>query len=325
MIARIFPEARSFRRVCRYVSQDLARSIVLDVEGVREHDYRLMARDFETIHSLRELRGRPVFHCVLDFHAKEELDDRQVVEIAREYMREMGLVNTQYVVVKHTDTDHNHVHIVANRINYEGEPFDLYPAILRSNDIVKELVKQHGLLLPGQKNLRETNFDTLNESATRKYAIYRSIKESLPGCNGFEELEQRLRREGIDTRYRVDDRTGNRIGISFRYQGIAFKGSEIDRDFSFGQLHKKLVQQQALTQWQSEKLQLRAIQVAEEQKVLQEKEAMAQRQQQQREEEERALQLKQKMEREGEEETRRQKRAQRQRQEERPVHRLRIH
>jgi hypothetical protein len=323
MIARIFPRASSFRRVCRYVSKDMARSIVLDAEGVREHDYRLMARDFETIHSLRELRQRPVFHGVLDFHRKEELDDRQVVEIAREYMREMGLVNTQYAVVKHTDTDHNHVHIVANLINYEGEPLDLYPTILRTNDIVKELVREHGLLLPGKKNLRETNFDALDGSETRKYAIYRSIKEALPGCNDFEDLQQRLTREGIDTKYRVDEQTGDRIGISFRYQGAAFKGSDIDREFSFGQLHEKLVQQRELTQWQDQKLQLRAVQVAEEQKALQEKEAMVQRQQQQRQEEERALQLKLKMEREEEKELNRQRQAQRQ--EQRQVHRLTIH
>jgi hypothetical protein len=323
MIARVFQRASSFRRVCWYVAQDLERSIVLDAEGVRGHDYRLMARDFETIHSLRELRAMPVFHGVLDFHPKEELDDGQLVKIAREYMQEIGLINTQYALVKHTDTEHNHVHIVANRINFEGEHLNLYPTVFRSNDIVWELVREHGLLPPGQKNLRETNFDALNGPETHKYAIYRSIKESLPGCHGFEELEQRLRCEGIEIKYRVDDRTGDRTGISFRYQGMSFKGSDIDRDYSFGQLHEKLAQQQVLTQWQGEKLELRAVHIAEEQQALQEKEAMVQRQQQKREEEERALQLKQKMEREEEKELKRQRRVQQQRQ--RQVHRLRIH
>jgi Relaxase/Mobilisation nuclease domain len=300
MIARVFPRASSFRRVCWYVAQDLERSIVLYAEGVREHDYRLMARDFETIHSLRELRAMPVFHGVLDFHPKEELDDGQLVKIAREYMHEIGLINTQYAVVKHTDTEHNHVHMVANRISFEGEHLNLYPTVFRSNDIVRELVREHGLLPSKQKNLRETNFDALNGPDTRKYAIYRSIRECLPGCNGFDELQQRLGREGIDVRYRVDDRTGGRTGISFRYQGMSFKGSDIDRNYSFGQLHENLERQQVLTQWQDQKLELRAGQVAEEQKALQEKEAVAQRQQQQREEERKALEQKQKMEREEE-------------------------
>ena len=321
MIAKVFPSASSFRRVCQYVSQDRERSIVLDVEGVRGHDHRLMARDFETIHTLRELIGRPVFHGVLDFHPKEELDNRQLVKIAREYMREMGLINTQYAVVKHIDTAHNHVHMVANRVNFEGEHLNLYPTVFRSKDIAQELVREHGLLPAGQKNLRETNFDALDGMDTRKYAIYRSIKECLPGCDGFEELEQRLKREGIDVRYRVDDQTGDRIGISFRYQGLSFRGSDIDRNYSFGQLQQKLGQQQVLTQWQGEKLELRAGQLAEEQKALQEKEAVVKRQQQQREEEKKTLEQKIAME---EEKTLKRQR-QVQQQEERQVHRLRIH
>jgi Relaxase/Mobilisation nuclease domain len=322
-MAKVFRPARSFGRVCRYVSSDLRRSIVLDAEGVRGHDYKLMARDFEIIRSLRETWSRPVFHGVLDFYPKEELDDDQLVKIARAYMQEMGLVNTQYAVVKHIDKEHRHVHIVANRINFEGEHLNLYPAQFRSNDIVRGLAREYGLTPPGQKNLRETNFDALNVPETCKYAIYRGIKESLPGCHDFEELERRLRDEGIEVKYRIDDRTGDRNGISYRYMGFSFKGSDIDREYSYGRLHEKLARQQVLTQWQSEKLELRAVQVAEEQKALQEKEALVQREQRQREEEKKALERQQKMVREEEKELRRQRRVQQQ--EERQVHRIRIH
>jgi hypothetical protein len=62
---------------------------------------------------------------------------------------------------------------------------------------------------------------------------------------------------------------------------------------------------------------------SEEQKALQEKEAMVQRQQQQREEEKKTVEQKQKMEKEEEKSLRRQRQVQRQ--EERQEHRLRIH
>jgi MobA/VirD2-like, nuclease domain len=321
MMAKVFRPASSFGRVCRYVSRDLRRSVVLDAEGVRGHDYKLLARDFEIIRSQRESIGHPVFHGVIDFYPKEELNDGQLIKIARAYMQEMGLVNTQYAVVKHIDKEHRHLHVVANRINFEGEHLNLYPAQFRSNDIVRELAREYGLTPPGQKNLREMNFNALHGPETRKYAIYRSIKECLPGCQDFEELERRLRHEGIDVRYRIDDRTGERTGISYRYLGFSFKGSDIDREYSFGQLHEKLVQQRILTQWQAQKLELRAVQLVEEQKVKLEQAALVQRQQQQREEEKKVLELTQKMERE--EEVQQQRRAQRQ--EQMLVPRLRIH
>jgi hypothetical protein len=231
--------------------------MVLDAEGVRGHDYRLMANDFETIHSQRLSRSKPVFHAVMDFHRDERVDDTKMIEIAQKYLKEMGLINTQYAVVKHLDTDHNHMHLVANRVDYEGQHLCIYPEILNSNDIVKKLVVEYDLIPAGKKDLRQTNLDALDNSETRKYAIYRSVRECLPGCRDLDELERRLLRQDIDVRYRTNPETGEKMGISFRYQNEAFKGSDIDADFSLRKIQQKLDQQHQLTQWTNEKLVLR--------------------------------------------------------------------
>lgn len=239
-----------------------------------------------------------------------------MVEIARKYLPEIRMINTQYPIIKHTDTSHTHMHIIANRIDYNGNYIQTYPEILNSNDAVRKLIMEYGLIPAGSKNLRQTNFDALDNSETRKYAIYRSIKECLPGCHGLEELEQRLLLLGIDTQYRMDQNGGRRIGISFRYQNEAFKGSNIDRGLSLGQLERTLGQRQELTQWEAEKLTLRATQVQQEQ-LSQAKEAMEQRQRQgQKQEQELRQQQKQRQE-SDQQENRRQRIRQ--------VPRLRIH
>jgi relaxase-like protein len=251
--------------VCQYVCDRNDYAIVLEVEGVRPHDHELMARDFETIHSLREERSMPVFHAVIDFHRDEHPDDPRMVKIARDYLRQIGLVETQYAVVKHLDTAHDHLHIVANRIGYDGNLIQLYPELLRNKDVVRDLVREYGLIPAGKKDLRQTNFDALDNSETRKYAIFRSIQQCLPGCRDLDELEQRLFAQGVETRYRVDQQTGQRIGISFRYQEESFKGSDIDRDYSFQRLATALGQRQQLSQWESEKLVLGKAQDRDEQ------------------------------------------------------------
>jgi hypothetical protein len=257
MIARIFPRAQSFKKVCRYVCEDLTRAKVLYQEGVRGHDYRLMARDFEMIHGLHSGIGKPVFHGVLDFHRDERLDDGRMAEIGRKFLPEVGIIDTQCAIVKHLDTDHRHLHLVANRVDFSGHPIDNFPERLRSIEAVEKLVREYDLVPMGRKNLRLINFDGLGASETRKYAIYRSITEYLPGCRDLEELEQRLLRLGIETRYRTDQQTGQKIGISFRYQNEAFKGKEIDRDFTMGRLEHTLAMRQELTQWEQQKLALR--------------------------------------------------------------------
>jgi hypothetical protein len=254
-----------------------------------------MARDFEMIHQLRPGRGHPVFHSVLDFHPDERWDDAKMVEIAVKYLPEIRMINTQYAIIKHTDTTHIHMHIIANRIDYNGNHIDTYPEILNSNDAVRKLIREYDLMPVGSKNLRQTNFDALDNSETRKYAIYRSIKECLPGCRGLEELEQKLLLLGIDTQYRMDKETGQRLGISFRYQNEAFRGSNIDPDCTLQALQRTLALKQDLTQWEGEKLVLRATQVQQEQ-LSQAKEAMEQQQRLQKQEQELQQQQRQRQE-----------------------------
>lgn len=52
----------------------------------------------------RKLKN-PVYHISLDFAHEDtpKLTDGLMAEIAREYMKRMGIVNTQYIVCRHTD------------------------------------------------------------------------------------------------------------------------------------------------------------------------------------------------------------------------------
>lgn len=48
------------------------------------------------------------------------LTDEQWRAAGRDYMRKMGFSDSQYVTVRHTNTPHDHVHIVANSVRRGG-------------------------------------------------------------------------------------------------------------------------------------------------------------------------------------------------------------
>lgn len=275
MIGRIFSPSRSFARACQYVTADLERARVLYQEGVRGHDFKLAARDFELVAQLRDTIGKPVFHAVLTFHRDEELEDAQKVELALKYLDGVGMVKTQRLVAAHNDARHEHVHLLANRIDYDGNPIHNFPEVLRGRDTVEGLIGEYGLVPVASKDLRRTNFDQLDSSDTRKYSVYRSIREHVGLVKDMDELEGRLRAEGIETRYRLDE-TGQRVGISFLYQNEAFRGSEIDKTFSLRALEQTLGQRQELTQWEQEKLVIGKQIRQEEERVAKEAEALRQ-------------------------------------------------
>ncbi len=99
-----------FYGACRYVCTDQKRAAILETEGVRNYHYKLMADDFETQQQFRPSLTKAVFHGILSFYPGEKISDEIMVEIAKKYLAELKINNTQYAITKHTDKHHQPAH-----------------------------------------------------------------------------------------------------------------------------------------------------------------------------------------------------------------------
>ena len=98
-----------------------------------------------------------VGHISLSFspNDKEKVNNDLMAQIAREYMRRMGIVNTQFVVFRHQDQPHPHVHIIYNRVNNDGDAIMGDCNFRKSAAITKALTREYGLTFgKGKKNVR---------------------------------------------------------------------------------------------------------------------------------------------------------------------------
>jgi len=241
---------RSFYGCCRYVCQDLKRSIVLETEGVRGHDYRLMAQDFEMQHELRANKQKAVFHSILSFYPGENPSDDKMIEIAKNYLIQAGIRDTQYSITKHIDKKHLHLHVIANLVNNRGDAISDSWIGARSKRVSQALCLKYELKQALRKNLKLTNLEALSEYEATKYKIYETITDALPRCQNLEHLQQELLKLGIDTLYKYKSQTQELQGISFKMGGYSYKGSQIDREYSIARLENtlKLQLQQRLKQ-----------------------------------------------------------------------------
>ncbi|HEY4111314.1 relaxase/mobilization nuclease domain-containing protein [Puia sp.] len=283
MIAKTFLTAQGFGESCAYVCQTQSRAVILTAEGVRVHDVKLMAADFEWQHGLMPEKEKPVYHCVLSFSPGERVEDERLAELGERYLEKVGMADTQYVLVKHTDKEHLHVHILANRVNNDGEPIGKGLIIERGIKAARELTEEYGLRREAGKRLDRTHREALHEPDAKRYHIYEAIREVLPRCGGLDDLEKGLLEVGIGVRYRCDAETGERQGISFRWDGGSFKGSRVDPAFSLGGLERTLALQQTLREEQALRETLREEQTLRE--TLRAGQGLDQEQQQQQERE----------------------------------------
>lgn len=184
--------------------------------------------------------ANPVYHISLNFAREDDarLTDELMAEIAREYMQRMGIVNTQYIICRHTDTAHPHLHIVANRVDNDGRTICDSDDCRRSARICRQLTQEYGLhIANGKDNVRR---DRLRGKDRVKYRIYDAVRAALATCRSWSELDKTLTKQGIQIRFRYDTAQGCIIGLSFTTDGCTFSGSKIDRTMSFYALDRQL-------------------------------------------------------------------------------------
>lgn len=109
--------------------------------------------------------------------------------------------------------------------------------IKRNIKVCKKLKDKYNLTYGERKeNVKREKLDNPNKV---KYKIYDTIKAILPHCTSPNELQSLRKQVGVETEFKFRRTTGEIEGISFSYNNIAFKGSEVDQKFSYTNLRKE--------------------------------------------------------------------------------------
>lgn len=250
MIGKVMT-GKSFSGCVRYVVQK-AEATVLDADGIRLDTIASMVADFNLQRKLNPGLEKAVGHIALNWsvHDKAKLSDQVMVERAREYMEKMQITGTQYLVVLHRDREHPHLHIVYNRVNYEGKTIPDRFQHRRNARVCRELTLAHGYYLALGKG--QVNRPRLKGADKAKYALHDAIRQALPKARTWQELESLLRGKGISIDYKHKRGAQQVQGISFRMGELSFKGSSIDRNLSYAAINKQLEQHSRLAQLMSQ-------------------------------------------------------------------------
>lgn len=98
-----------------------------------------------------------VFHCSLNPHPDEHLDDETLKAIAKEYMEELGYGEQPYIVFKHSDIAREHIHIVSLRVDSQGRKVNDQFERRRSKRITDALELRYGLIPSSKKSVKENS------------------------------------------------------------------------------------------------------------------------------------------------------------------------
>jgi len=241
MVAKIV-KGQSFKGVINYVLDKAKQTEILAAEGIRTKSHESVIRSFNAQAGMNPNVSKTVGHISLDFSAqdKDKLTNAKMVQIAKEYMEKMGIVNTQYIIGRHHDKEHPHIHLVFNRVDNNGKTISDKNDRYRSEKICKELTEKYGLYFAkGKENVKRHR---LKEPDKTKYEIYDALKAAVAKSKNWIELAKELKRQGITMSFKCKGNTGEVQGVRFEKNGYTFNGSKIDRQFSYSKIDYQLKQ-----------------------------------------------------------------------------------
>lgn len=235
MIAKIM-KGSDFKAVVYYILNDEKGTQIIDADGLFLENNDTIAQGFIGQAQMNPRVTKAVGHIALSFSKEDalRLDNAVMAQIAREYMVRMGIKDTQYIIGRHFDKEHPHVHIAFNRIDNNGKTISDRNDHFRSERICKELTKKYGLHFANGKE--QVKINRLREPDKTRYELYQILKTEVGKCEDWNTLLGRLKRQGIDVQFKHKGQTDEIQGIVFTMNGYRFNGSKVDRQFSYSKI-----------------------------------------------------------------------------------------
>lgn len=203
-------------------------------------------------------------HVMLNFDVKEKPDYFKLQQIAAAYMEKIGFGEQPYLVYKHEDAAHPHIHIVTTNVREDGSRIDLHDIGKKlSEPARKELEQEFGLVKAEGRELREAitikpvNIEkaeygktptkraiTNVVTAVARYYKYTSLAElnailkqfNVVADRGKEET-QMFQKKGLI--YSIIDEKGNKTGIPFKASSLNGKPTLNNLESRFAQNEEK--------------------------------------------------------------------------------------
>ncbi|MEG5056010.1 MULTISPECIES: relaxase/mobilization nuclease domain-containing protein [unclassified Microcoleus] len=211
-----------------------------------------LAAEFAIARQLRPNLKVAVFHATLSVDSTQKLEvdvdnDQRWLAIAANYMKAMEFDNNQYAVVKHNDTNHDHIHIVASRIRLDGSVVDDSWDYYRSQEVIRQLERDYNLeaVTPSWETYKrspttgEHRYLQSKGNKSVRVQLQDLIDEVTQDNPSMSEFVERLQQQGVEVQVGLT-RTGIGFskGISYNLDGVALSGTQLGRAYTFSGLQK---------------------------------------------------------------------------------------
>lgn len=198
------------------------KGAVLLETNCASNDWREIAVEMDTVASSNTRCKNRCLHLSISAPDGEHLNDQQWIQAANIAMKALDLDDHQYVITRHADAHHDHIHITINRIDFEGRSWSDSQDFKRVHESMRTLentmnlqrIEDHQITAEGRYQQVKNDFDI-------------SIKTSIG--QGLSRLISEMKLRGYTLIKNLSKKTGRISGISVQsdHDQKTWKASEL--------------------------------------------------------------------------------------------------
>lgn len=176
-----------------------------------------------------------VWHQSFSFPPGEDPPEEKLITLAQEFAKEFGFLENQMLVFRHNDTKHKHIHIVANRINYNGKnTADHFKNYARTGEFSRRMEMELGLTITPDMSLNQNRKQQVPRQDTAIISLRSLVDQVLSKSSSFEEFGKQMKTRGFKTYI------GRGIAFFNMQNRMKVKGSDLGKDYSLQNLERRL-------------------------------------------------------------------------------------
>ncbi|NOT73418.1 MAG: relaxase/mobilization nuclease domain-containing protein [Cyclobacteriaceae bacterium] len=241
-------KGKGFRGALRYNLDKVERKVaeVLESTFARSGEHAIL-KEVQMVRSLRPRLEKYFYHTSINFPPEETLSSDIMKRIGLDYLDAMGLVNNQFIMFRHFDADHPHIHILVNRIDHNGSvrsdsnDYQQTEKILRSLEIKYHLRQVHSSRQTTERPVTKDELEMMKRTnaPSSKMKLQVAIKRALQSKPTLQQFILRLESQGIAVLFNQAS-TGYVSGISYQLNSLIITGGKLGSDFKWTSIQNKI-------------------------------------------------------------------------------------
>ena len=209
-----------------YIQNDEGEAYELIREGIASDKPSDILKEFRMMQQCNTRCDNNMISMVISPSSEKKFNNTELKEILQQHLKELKLDKNQYLATVHMSTGKPHIHVLVNRIDYEGKAVSDQFISKRSQKISERVAKDRGLLTA--KEWTKINDQTLSPVKEEIKQAHSFAKNNSQSYEQYKELMQNRGVKVVDTINKSGELQG--FKVTHKSSDLTFKASKVGKN-----------------------------------------------------------------------------------------------